>query len=404
MKAVVDFILFLLKGISVSFLTVIKLVILVLLILPILISKLWHCLIEILRKKNFKEIEDKEPCVLPFPEDVIRRPDPCIYSQTYLMEQSLPVTWNNPDIWVSKKVTPNIIEPDSYHLDDDTDYIVSVRVHNASVDPAIGVRVRLVYRPWSFNSPDLVPVETDASGNEVVKIVNISPMGSVVVQFNWHTPDVLPGEESRHYCIQAIPYHPMDINIKNNLGQENTLVFNQPSARLLSNERVDFTVPIFNHSGEVRKYRIKTWNYQTDEKETIELRLKSNTGRMKLNGSKKLQRMIPEVAVGLKKGRNRNWLGLEWASDIVTIKNRYIGYEDHKARLQSSSYSLPENLDLTLDGEREGFDLKPKESKELRFSIVNSKNHANATTYQITIAAVTEQKTVAGGITVIFTY
>jgi hypothetical protein len=62
----------------------------------------------------------------------MRRPDPCIYSQTYLASQGVPVTWNNPDIWMAKAATPNVIEPDSYHLEADTDYIVSVQAHNAS--------------------------------------------------------------------------------------------------------------------------------------------------------------------------------------------------------------------------------------------------------------------------------
>lgn len=48
-----------------------------------------------------------------------------------LQSQGLPVTWNNPDIWIARADNPGNIEPDSYHLTDNTDYIVTVRVHNA---------------------------------------------------------------------------------------------------------------------------------------------------------------------------------------------------------------------------------------------------------------------------------
>jgi len=80
-------------------LTLIQLLITYILLLPILISKLWAWIVKLFTRNNFKEIKDPKLCHLPFPEDVMRRPDPCIYSQFYLQEQNLPVTWNNPDIW-----------------------------------------------------------------------------------------------------------------------------------------------------------------------------------------------------------------------------------------------------------------------------------------------------------------
>src|SRR5690606_25186365 len=74
----------------------------------------WLC--EFLKHRNFKEEEDEEKeCNPPAPEPVMRRPDPCIYSQTFLASQGLPVTWDNPDIWMAKAATPGQFEPDSYH-------------------------------------------------------------------------------------------------------------------------------------------------------------------------------------------------------------------------------------------------------------------------------------------------
>ena len=137
-----------------------------------LLAGLIEWLREFLKRMNFKEEEeDEEECNPPAPEGAMRRPDPCIYSQSFLASQGLPVTWDNPDIWMAKAATPNVIEPDSYHLEADTAYIVSVRCHNASTDLALGVKVRLLYRPWSFNSPDLLPVDVNASGQEVVRFV-----------------------------------------------------------------------------------------------------------------------------------------------------------------------------------------------------------------------------------------
>lgn len=154
-----------------------------------LVVRIVECLCEFVRKMNLKEEEDEDgKCNLPHPEEITRRPDPCIYSQRYLASQGVAVTWNNPDIWMAKASTPNVIEPDSYHLEADTDYIVSVRCHNASTDLALGVKVRLLYRPWSFNSPDLLPVDTTPGGQEVVRFANIAGMGAAIVQFNWHTP------------------------------------------------------------------------------------------------------------------------------------------------------------------------------------------------------------------------
>lgn len=193
--------------------SIVRLLFLLLVLPPAFLIKLIEWLIRLIKKKNLKEEEETKHCSPPFPEEVMRRPDPCIYCQQYLASQGIAVTWNNPDIWFAKAVTPDRIESDSYHLQDNTDYIVFVQSHNASTDLALGVKVRLLYRPWSFNSPDLLPVDVDVNGNEVIRYVNIAPMGATITKFNWHTPDLLPGETSKHICLQAHLSHPLDINL-----------------------------------------------------------------------------------------------------------------------------------------------------------------------------------------------
>ena len=87
---------------------------------------------------------------------------------------------------MAKKSMPNIIEEDSYHLEADTDYLVFERVHNASTDLALGIKLRLLFREWSFNDPVFHPLELDVNGNEIIKYINVEGMHSRIATFNWH--------------------------------------------------------------------------------------------------------------------------------------------------------------------------------------------------------------------------
>jgi hypothetical protein len=258
------------------------LLILLVVFIPSLLLRFCEKLLKFLRTRNFKaEKQKRDPCNPPFPEPVMRRPDPCIYSQTYLASQGVPVTWNNPDIWMAKAATPNVIEPDSYHLEADTDYLVSVQAHNASTDLALGVKVRLLYRPWSFNSPDLLPAAVNANGQEVVRFVNIAGMGSAIAQFTWHTPPVPQGEE-RHYCLQAHLSHPLDTNLENNVGQENTNVHSANPGYVTAGELVRVDVPLFNPAGQDARVVFRADAYAIDKTETIQLQRQTTTGRQRL--------------------------------------------------------------------------------------------------------------------------
>src|SRR5262245_15453210 len=158
-----------------------RLIVFVITFFLVLLVKICEKLRWLLHTKNLFEEEVEEEECGSVPEPLIRRPDPCIYSQELLLSQGLPVTWDNPDIWMAPASNPSAIEPDSYHLKDDTDYLVSVQVHNASTDPAINVQVRLVYRLWSFNSPNFVPVEVNVNGQEVFRYADVPAMGAAIV-------------------------------------------------------------------------------------------------------------------------------------------------------------------------------------------------------------------------------
>ena len=373
---------------------VIKVILMLLLLLPMLLACFWRWLRE--RKDGFRDQEEEEKdCKHPFPEDLMRRPDPCIYSQTYLQAQGLPVTWNNPDIWVARKATPNIIEPDSYHLEENTDYIVTVQAHNASTDLAVGVRVRLVYRPWSFNSPDLVPVQVDANGNEVFRIVNIPPMGSTVTTFAWRTPPV--GPQGSHFCLQAILSHPLDTNGANNLGQENTVVIdtNGQSARVV--------VPLHNPARVAQRLTITATEYRIEEKETVELRLKYNRGRRPVDTVGRVTRFVPSINPDRSHGPETAFagLGLEWSKPFTVVKAKYVGMERLRERLIKQDVSLPPTLTLQIVDYDEGVTLAPKETRLMNVAIEPADGVAIGDQFSVNLLALDQSGRLAGGVTVL---
>lgn len=216
------------------------------------------------RRWHDQEKYKKQKCI-EIPPDVARRPDPCIYSQPYLAAKGMAVTWDNPDIQIT---LPSSVPVSSGELQADTDYLVQATIHNASFDAAIGVEVRCLYRPWSFDSPDRVPVEIDANGDPAVRIVHIPPWGQQLATFTWRTPHVAEGQE--HFCIQVECFHAADREPNNNLGQENTKVQATASETRLM-------VPLFNRRQEAREFRISADEYRIPDGR-IEVHLKPIRG------------------------------------------------------------------------------------------------------------------------------
>jgi len=151
----------------------------------------------------------------------MRRPDPCIYSQGYLEAQGFPVTWNIGYLGRPPKRRPNVIAPDSYHLEEKTDYIVFAAGAYASTDPAIGVRVRLVYPTVELQLARSRPGGGRRPGHECSGS-STSAMGAPSRRSHGERRG---GSGMSHFCLQAILSHPMDVNVANNLGQENTQIF-----------------------------------------------------------------------------------------------------------------------------------------------------------------------------------
>lgn len=137
------------------------------------------------------------------------RPDPCIYSQYWLMSLGLPVTWDNPDI----DLRLNGVIVNEHTLLPNTVYQVDARIWNNSYDaPVVGMQVEFSY--LSFG----VGTTSTFIGNTFVNLgVKGSPNCPVITSIPWLTPPV-PG----HYCLQVKLDWIDDANPNNNLGQNNT--------------------------------------------------------------------------------------------------------------------------------------------------------------------------------------
>lgn len=145
------------------------------------------------------------------PPDVYKRPDPLIYSQTYLMEQGLAVTWDNPDI----QLFEGGIAVPSASLKADTDYeVVATVYNNSTAAPAVGMPVEFSFRTFGVGAA-VIPIDTTT----VNLPVKGAPGHPAMAKVKWHTP-----AKAGHYCLLVRLVWADDANPKNNLGQENTNV------------------------------------------------------------------------------------------------------------------------------------------------------------------------------------
>jgi hypothetical protein len=170
------------------------------------------------------------------------RPDPCIYSQDYLLKLGLAVTWDNPDI-VIKKGGVVVTEHD---LLPDTDYEINATVWNNSYDaPAVGVKVL-----FSFLTFGVTTLET-AVGQT---FVNLGVKGGVnhpaLAKMPWRTPPV-----AGHYCLKVVLSWIDDANPANNVGQNNINVVAPQSPAV-------FQFRLRNATGKPAAYRFEVDAYE----------------------------------------------------------------------------------------------------------------------------------------------
>jgi hypothetical protein len=143
-----------------------------------------------------------------FDHPALHQPDPCIYSQQYLMSLGLPVTWDNPDISL---LLNGVVVPET-DLVPATDYEIQATIWNNSYDaPVVGLRVE-----FSFLSFGASTVSTPIGAVYVNLGVKGGPNCPALAKMPWKTP-ATPG----HYCIQVNILWADDANPNNNLGQNN---------------------------------------------------------------------------------------------------------------------------------------------------------------------------------------
>ncbi len=189
---------------------------------------------------------EREPPCLPIPTDVYRRPDPMIYSQTYLMSQGLAVTWDNPDIHLEVGGAP----VSSSDLVADTEYDIVARIWNGSNNaPAVNLPVRFSYLDFGIGTVN-VPIGVD----KVDLPVNGAAGHPAIAHRTWKTP-----KTAGHYCIQVELVWPDDANPANNLGQENTVV------KPLNSPNATFTFPVRNDARRGRAIALEVDGYSVGD-------------------------------------------------------------------------------------------------------------------------------------------
>ena len=203
----------------------------------------------------------RDPCY-EIPEHIRRKPDPCLYSQEFIIKNypGVPVTWDNPDIWLTELDGTMVNSPD---LQPAHDYIVHGRIWNASFDPAIGTQVRCYYRSFGYSSPTDTPVETNANGTEKVVVLHIGAWQNQVATFKWKTPP-----EPGHYCLLVKCSHADDAQPGNNVGQHNTNVVSTEA-----NTTITIAALLANHNQkreQLFQFRADTYQIPSGE---VELQL-----------------------------------------------------------------------------------------------------------------------------------
>jgi hypothetical protein len=187
----------------------------------------WRAICQTKRKKPPRTTAPTELQCFPIPGPIYRRPDPCIYSQQYLMSQGLSVTWQNPDVHLEL----GGVTVDSTDLLPNTTYDVVARIWNNSIDaPAVNMAVN-----YSFLSFGIQTVQTYIGTTHVNLPVKGAPGEPTFGHQNWTTPST-PG----HFCLIIELIWADDANPLNNVGQHNTLV------KPLNSPHASFTFPVRN--------------------------------------------------------------------------------------------------------------------------------------------------------------
>ena len=178
-------------------------------------------------------------------DPAMKRPDPLIYDQYYLMSLGFAVTWDNPDIWLEQG---GVVVP-SDKLLPNTTYDVVARIWNSSTEAVcMGLPVSFSYLSFGagVQSHPVLPGPQTVHVNLGVKG---GPSCPALATTKWTTPSV-----AGHYCLQIRLTWVDDSNPSNNLGQENTQVG-------ISHSPVAFPFQLRNEKRFAQQFRFETDAY-----------------------------------------------------------------------------------------------------------------------------------------------
>ena len=360
--------------------------IVMLILLLLLIIRMFAEFLEWACKKGPERPPPKHCCEVP--PHIARKPDPCLYSQFYLMAQGLSVTWDNPDIWIT---LPDGTPVESHALQPATKYLVHARIHNASFDPALGTAVRCLYRPYSFNSPDRVPIEVLPDGTERVVVLHIPPWQSEVAVFRWTTPPT----PNQHWCLQAECSHPADKNPNNNLGQENTQVLGGTSGSPLHTG-----ARLFNPTDRTMRAHVTVDQYAVPAEEVT---LKLDTRIRHLRHKRPLDNVRNLMVVVDGQGKLRSYS----ASGPVMTSYVYRGFGQLRRGNQRGAQPLDPNWQVTVNGQivdpagHVVVELAPRASVDLPVSVtVPPVIPLQATQQGLNVIATSDRGKLLGGLTI----
>jgi len=159
------------------------------------VREIWARTCRAARKKHLPGRQGKaspKPCV-NLSDPAVKRPDPLIYDQYYLMALGFAVTWDNPDIWLE---LGGVVVP-SGDLKPNTTYDVVARIWNSSTEGVVvGLPVHFSYLSFGAGvksntlkpGPDTISVDLGVKG---------SPECPAFARTKWTTP------AAGHYCLQA---------------------------------------------------------------------------------------------------------------------------------------------------------------------------------------------------------
>jgi hypothetical protein len=198
-----------------------------------LLQKFWKFILTMLRFlialiKSILGFKNRAPCPCS-KAPAIKKPDPFLYCQYFLMALGFPVTWDNPDIWVYE----GLVMVDPHQLKASTKYTVVARVWNGSFFvPVFHLNVAFSYLSFGMGTQSH-PIGTSWTDLGVVGLANWPAFATI----DWITPATLG-----HYCIQVLLEPPDDSNWLNNLGQRNVFI-TQPQSP------ANFSFAVGNHVG-----------------------------------------------------------------------------------------------------------------------------------------------------------